>query len=201
MKWIYTLVVGGMCGALVIGMPQKASAEVTVAGAESERAALLERIVELKAELERLQGKTSGIRVALVPLWDGEERNISLSSIRLVRKDEDTSHGETLVIRVASGKEGFPRITGEHAQYEVYLYEVRGSRELKVSSDPVSEGRFLVPYARGTVEFRAKLDESIFEDLAAGTEVRAEVYIDADRQIKETNERDNKKMSPVWTLE
>lgn len=196
------MVVGGMCAMLIVGMPQSASAEVVVAGADSERAALLERIAELKAELARLQGETSGIRVALVPVWNGEERNLSLSSIRLVRKDdEDDARGETLAIRVKSGKEGFPRIMGENARYEVYLYEVRGTREIKVSSDLVAEGSFLVPYARGTVEFRAKLGAAIFDDLVAGTEVRAEVYVDADRRIDETNERDNKKMSPVWTLE
>lgn len=195
------MVVGGMCAALMIGMPHTASAEVMVAEAGGERVALLERIAELKAELARLQGEVSGIRVALVPVWNGEDRNLSLSSLRLVSKDdEDDARAETLIIRVKSGAEGFSRMTGEHARYEVYLYEVRGTRNLKISNEPVAEGNFLVPYARGTVEFRVKLDESIFEEVSQGAELKAEVRIDTDRQIEETNEQDNKKMSPAWTL-
>ncbi len=195
------MVVGGMCAALMIGMPHTASAEVMVAEAGGERTALLERIAELKAELARLQGEVSGIRVALVPVWNGEDRNLSLSSLRLVSKDdEDDARAETLIIRVKSGAEGFSRMTGEHARYEVYLYEVRGTRNLKISNEPVAEGNFLVPYARGTVEFRVKLDESIFEEVSQGAELKAEVRIDTDRQIEETNEQDNKKMSPAWTL-
>lgn len=195
------MVVGGMCAALMIGMPHTASAEVMVAEAGGERTALLERIAELKAELARLQGEVSGIRVALVPVWNGEDRNLSLSSLRLVSKDdEDDARAETLIIRVKSGAEGFSRMTGEHARYEVYLYEVRGTRNLKISNEPVAEGNFLVPYAHGTVEFRVKLDESIFEEVSQGAELKAEVRIDTDRQIEETNEQDNKKMSPAWTL-
>lgn len=195
------MVVGGMCAALMIGMPHTASAEVMVAEAGGERTALLERIAELKAELARLQGEVSGIRVALVPVWNGEDRNLSLSSLRLVSKDdEDDARAETLIIRVKSGAEGFSRMTGEYARYEVYLYEVRGTRNLKISNEPVAEGNFLVPYARGTVEFRVKLDESIFEEVSQGAELKAEVRIDTDRQIEETNEQDNKKMSPAWTL-
>lgn len=201
MNRIYvSLFVVFVCGIGFVFSPATAAAEVTLSSREAQIAELKAQVAELQLKLLK-NGVSSGISVSITPVWTGEDRNIAVSSLRLVRKDEGAPEGETLMIRVKSGKEGFSRITGEVASYEVYLYEVRGTRIIKISSEPVAEGKFLVPYARGTVEFRAKLDGSVFEGLDAGTELKAEVRIDSNRQIDETSERDNKKMSPVWVLE
>ncbi len=201
MKWIYGAVVGGLCAVLFVGAPGIASAQGVSGDVDAERAALIERVAQLTETLAKLkQAQSSGIRVVIVPVWQGEERNISISSIRLLRKDEESS-GETLSVYAKTSTHGFSQIVGENTAYEVYLYEHRDGRTIKLSSEPVAVGTFLVPPARGTVEFRAKLDESVFEGLAAGTELKAEVRIDTDRRIDERNEQDNKKMSLVWVLE
>lgn len=130
--------------------------------------------------------------------------NLTISSIKLSNPagmDFGTAGNvidQKITVTLKNNEFGAQNLTGEKIEYEIYLYDVTSSKKKLFKA---AAGEVLIPYANGYSEFEAYIEGGLpFDGDKNEKEYRALIKIDTSKDIKESDEKDNKMWSDEWLI-
>lgn len=150
----------------------------------------------IKEQIKTLK-KTKGNKSTL--------QNLSIDSITLGLPDGIGSGAgiavgdQKITVVVKNNENGTAQLSNEKFKYTVYLYDVSSGKNKKLME--AATGEALIPYANGYSEFDVNFEGGMpFDGTNLEKEYQVEIQIDSDKEIKESNEKDNKKRSDAWEV-
>jgi hypothetical protein len=194
---------------LIAIAPVKAMAETSSTANTTQVQLLQQLLVTLQtmlAQLQQIKTTTTSGSGVIVKTSNTQLQNLTITEISLSLPNgigHTSMPGypvpdQLVTVEVKNNQYGSYNLSGKKFEYTAYLYEIDDSGERTRTSQKTT-GEALVPYSNGYTAFEFYLDGGLpynGKDFEKDYQIR--VDIDTNKDVKESNERDNRGWSNEW---